>query len=39
VHIDGVGEGFMGKSEAEVVGVLGNRRVVVACGVAGGAFP
>ena len=37
MHIDGIGGGFMGKSEAEVVGVLGNRKVVV-CGVAGGAF-
>jgi hypothetical protein len=38
VHIEGVVEVFMGKCEAEVVGVLWNRRVVVACGVAGGAL-
>ena len=38
MHVDRVHEGFMGKSEADVVGVLGNSRVVV-CGVAGGAFP
>jgi hypothetical protein len=29
----------MGKAVAEVVGNICFRRVVVACGVAGGAFP
>jgi len=35
VHIDGMGGGFVGKSEDEVVGVRGNRRVFVPAALVG----